>query len=152
MKNIKTFESFTNYVSESEAKEIFTKIYGKIEDEINIFGVHADFLIDLKSFLDYAHQHDGAIASNMYDTLNDAYESIKSLYNITSNIYVTPRWKDCTISEITNSNVYSDSIYIEKPKGMDIDDIDYEVDSLGYDDISTVDGISGRTYIGFWFD
>lgn len=154
MKHLKLFEEFKEeqIVNSDDAREVIKKYY-TIVDEYGDKWV--DFLVDADEFLKRLKQHNGFIAGNYFDDLDHVMISMSELYNMVPHFYISPYWFTRNESDIAESDVYSDTIYIPYMEGLTVKDgeiISDKLEFLNADEMFIVTGKSGNKYIRVWWD
>ena len=161
MKHLKLFEEFKGdqIVNSDDAREVIKKYYTIVDEygnDASRFQVGwVDFLVDADEFLKKLKQHNGFIAGNYFDDLDHVMTSISELYNLVPHFYISPYWFTRDESEIAESDVYSDTIYIPYMEGLtgkDGEIISGNLEFLNADEMFIVTGKSGNKYIRIWWD
>jgi hypothetical protein len=154
MKHLKLFEEFKGeqIVNSDDAREVIKKYYTIVDEHGNEW---VDFLIDSDEFLKRMKEHDGFIAGNYFDDLDHVMTSISELYNLVPHFYISPFWFSRNESDISENDVYSDTIYIPCMEGLTVKDgeiISGDLEFLNADEMFIVTGKSGNKYIRIWWD
>lgn len=172
MKYLKSFNESREQLTDSDkAREVISKVYDII-DEIP-FDLNIDFLVDINQFIDYANKHDGSIAGNIFNSLDefkrvlqDEIEGLNLSIGDSPIIYVSPFWESRFPEDILEfGDVYTDTVYIrldnsivDKMKNDDRynqsiwSDIQILESRIKADETDILKSTNGDYYLRIWWD